>query len=403
MNYRFSDASNNTPKSFIREILKLTQSDDIISFAGGLPNKAFFPIAAIEAAAVKVLQNDGANALQYSTTEGYLPLREFIANRYKSRGVNLDPKNILITTGSQQALDLLGKALLNKGDYVCLERPSYLGAIQAFQMFQPQFQEVDLTATGIDLPELEKQMAATQAKFMYAIPNFQNPTGLTYSLESRQNLAEYLKRSGNVMVEDDPYGELRFIGEHLPNVYSFAPENVILLGSFSKVCAPGMRIGWMVANDEVMERLVTAKQASDLHTPILTQRILAQYLADNSLDEHIKTIQAAYFEQRQAMVDALHQYMPAGVTFTEPEGGMFLWVSLPKNCPAMSLFPIAVKHKVAFVPGEPFSTEGKTSYDIRMSFCTVDAATIVEGVKRLAAAIAELTNQDQTDSHTVTI
>lgn len=403
MNYRFSDASNNTPKSFIREILKLTQSEDIISFAGGLPNKAFFPVDAIEAASSKVLKNDGENALQYSTTEGYLPLREFIASRYQARGVKVDPKNILITTGSQQALDLLGKAFIDKGDYVCLERPSYLGAIQAFQMFQPQFQEVDLSSNGIDLPELEKQMAEKKAKFFYAIPNFQNPTGLTYTLENRQALGEYLKQSGNVMVEDDPYGELRFIGEHLPSVYSFAPDNVVLLGSFSKVCAPGMRIGWMVANEAIMERLITAKQASDLHTPILTQRILAQYLADNPLDQHIKTIQAAYFEQRQAMVDALHQYMPEGVTFTEPEGGMFLWVSLPKNCPAMSLFPIAVKHKVAFVPGEPFSTEGKTSYDIRMSFCTVDAQTITEGVKRLAAAIAKLTSQNQADNQTVAV
>lgn len=403
MNYRFSAASNNTPKSFIREILKLTQSDDIISFAGGLPNRLFFPIAAIQDATNKVLEQDGANALQYSTTEGYLPLREYIAKRYQARGMNISAKNVLITTGSQQALDLLGKVFLDKGDYVCLERPSYLGAIQAFQMFQPQFQEVDLTATGIDLPELERQMADKQAKFFYAIPNFQNPTGLTYNLANRQALAEYLKRSGSLMVEDDPYGELRFIGEHQPTVYSFAPENVILLGSFSKVCAPGMRLGWMVANDEVMERLVTAKQASDLHTPIITQRILAQYLADNSLDEHIKTIQDAYKAQRVAMVESLRQYMPAGVTFTEPEGGMFLWVSLPKNCPAMSLFPIAVKHKVAFVPGEPFSTEGKTSYDIRMSFCTVDAPTIEEGVKRLAAAIDELTNQNTAGNQTVTV
>ena len=256
-----------------------------------MPNKDIFPIAAIAAAASKVLKNDGANALQYSTTEGHLPLREFIAKRYKSRGVKVETKNILITTGSQQALDLLGKTFLDKGDYVCLERPSYLGAIQAFQMFQPQFKEVNLTNTGIDLAELEQQMAATQAKFFYSIPNFQNPTGLSYQMESRKALAEYLKASNNLMIEDDPYGELRFFGEHLPSVYSFAPDNVVLLGSFSKVCAPGMRLGWIVANDEIMERLILAKQAADLHTPILTQYILTQYLADNSLDEHIKTIQ----------------------------------------------------------------------------------------------------------------
>lgn len=404
MNYRFSDASNHTPKSFIREILKLTQSEDIISFAGGLPNKAFFPVKALQEATDKVLVNDGANSLQYSTTEGYLPLREMIAARYAARGVNVDVNRILITTGSQQALDLLGKVFLNKDDCVCLERPSYLGAIQAFQMFQPRFQEVDLSQDGIDLPALEQEMQRTDAKFFYGIPNFQNPTGLTYSLQSRQALGEYLQRSGNIMVEDDPYGELRFIGEHLPNVYAFAPDNVVLLGSFSKICAPGLRLGWMVAHPEIMERLVTAKQASDLHTPIFNQRIMAQYMQDNPLDEHIQTIRDAYFEQRMAMVAALHEYMPEGVTFTEPEGGMFLWISLPKNCPAMTLFPIAVKNKVAFVPGEPFSTEGNTSYDIRLSFCGADAATIKLGVQRLAAAISELTSESTNNSNqTVTI
>ncbi len=390
MQYRFSKAITNTPKSFIREILKLTQSNEIISFAGGLPNKDFFPVSAIAQAAQVALENDGESNLQYGMTEGYTPLREWIVKRYESKGVNININNVLITSGSQQALDLLGKVFLDKDDFVALEKPSYLGAIQAFQMFQPQFAEVSLDENGINLAELEKTMEATQAKFFYGIPNFQNPTGLTYNLKCREALASYLIEKQKVMVEDDPYGELRFIGEHLPSLFSLAPDNVILLGSFSKVCAPGMRIGWVVANEDIIDNLVTAKQASDLHTSVFSQRVLFEYLNANSLDEHIEKIRAGYKAQRTTMVNALREYMPEGIHFTEPEGGMFLWVTLPENYSSLDLLNVAIKHKVAFVPGNPFSTEENgSSNQMRLSYCTVDSEGIIDGIKRLAAAIKE--------------
>ncbi len=394
MQYRFSQAISNTPKSFIREILKLTQSDEIISFAGGLPNKDFFPVKAIAQAAQVALTQNGESTLQYGMTEGYTPLREWIVKRYQDKGVNINKDNVLVVSGSQQALDLLGKVFLDIGDVVALEKPSYLGAIQAFQMFQPQFEEVTLDESGVNLAQLANVMQTSQAKFFYGIPNFQNPTGLTYSLEHRQALAQYLIDNNQLMVEDDPYGELRFIGETLPSVYSLAPDNVILLGSFSKVCAPGMRIGWVVANNEIINQLVTAKQASDLHTSILSQRVLFEYLQANSLDEHIEKIRTGYKAQRMAMVNALKEYMPEGISFTEPEGGMFLWVTLPENCSALDLMPIAIKHQVAFVPGDPFSTvEGGAKRHMRLSYCTVDSEKIVEGIKRLAAAIHEYQNR----------
>ena len=389
MDYRFSEAICTTPKSFIREILKLTQSEDIISFAGGLPNKQFFPVEAMRLAADKVLREDGQAVLQYTTTEGYFPLRQWIADRYAQRGCHVSPEQVLIVTGSQQALDLIGKVFLDKGDYVALEKPSYLGAIQAFRMFQPKFHEVLLEEDGVDVAELAASMAQHQSKFFYGIPNFQNPTGLTYSLAKRQALAEFLISSGNVMIEDDPYGELRFIGHMLPPVFHYAPHNTVLMGSFSKICAPGLRIGWVVATPEILDKLTIAKQAADLHSSYFAQRVLCQYLQDNDIDQHIQRIRDAYLQQRTAMVMALREYMPPEVRFTEPEGGMFLWLTLPESCPAMALFPRAVQHKVAFVPGEPFSTDEQTSYQIRMSYCTVDSDTIVEGVKRLAAAIRE--------------
>ncbi len=390
MQYRFSTAITNTPKSFIREILKLTQSDEIISFAGGLPNKQFFPSDAIAKAAQVALSVDAEKTLQYGMTEGYTPLREWIVARYQSQGVNITIDNVLITSGSQQALDLLGKVFLDKGDVVALEKPSYLGAIQAFQMFQPEFQEVTLDESGVNLDELSNVMSTSHAKFFYGIPNFQNPTGLTYSLEHREQLAQYLINNNQLMIEDDPYGELRFIGETLPSVYSLAPDNVILLGSFSKVCAPGLRVGWTIANAEIIDQMVTAKQASDLHTSILSQRVLFEYLNANDLDAHIQTIRQAYKEQRMSMVNALKQFMPEGITFTEPEGGMFLWVTLPEGCSSLDLLPIAVQHKVAFVPGNPFSTQKNgAERHMRLSYCTVNSELIVEGIQRLAAAIHE--------------
>ncbi|MDF7675374.1 PLP-dependent aminotransferase family protein [Neisseriaceae bacterium ESL0693] len=386
--YTFSDAINNTSKSFIREILKVTQSDHIISFAGGLPNKALFPVKQIQAAANKVLEEDGANVLQYSTSEGYLPLRQWIADRYRRYNLTISPEQILITSGSQQALDLIGKLFLNVGDNVVVEHPSYLGAIQAFQMYQPRFHSVPLTKDGIDLEKLNQVYQQHQCKFFYGVPNFQNPTGLTYSRQNRQELGEWLNRTQAIMIEDNPYGELRFMGEDLFPVYKWAPERTIMLGSFSKICSPGLRLGWMVVPEAIMDKLIVAKQAADLHTSYLTQRILAQYLQDNSMDEHISKIKAAYAHQRHVMVEALSAELPE-ITATHPEGGMFLWLTLPENWSATDLFYIAIRHGVAFVPGEPFFANEIHKNHLRMSYCTADEAEIREGIRRLSAAISE--------------
>lgn len=386
--YVFSEAINHTSKSFIREILKVTQDSRIISFAGGLPNKALFPVAAIQAAANKVLQQDGENALQYSTSEGYLPLRQWIADRYKRYDLNISPEQIVITNGSQQALDLIGKLFLNPSDHIVVENPSYLGAIQAFQMYRPQFHSASLSASGIDLDELNQLYHQHQCKFFYGIPNFQNPTGLTYSLQNRQQLAEWLNQNQAIMIEDNPYGELRFMGEDLPPVYKWAPERTIMLGSFSKICSPGLRLGWMVVPEGIVDKLIVAKQAADLHTSYLGQRILTQYLLDNSMDEHISKIKIAYAQQRHAMVEALSAELPE-ISATHPEGGMFLWLTLPETWSATDLFYIAIRHGVAFVPGEPFFANEMHKNHLRMSYCTVDEAGIREGIRRLSAAIKE--------------
>ncbi len=389
MQYKFSKNILNTPKSFVREILKLTQMPEIISFAGGLPNKVYFPVDAVRKATDKVLTEHGREVLQYTTTEGYDPLREIIAARYRAKGLDVTKDDILIVSGSQQALDLAGKAFLDTGDPIVIEKPGYLGAIQAFSIFSPTFHEVSLNPDGIDTAELEAALKKYKPKFFYATPNFQNPSGLTYGLENRKNTADVLKRNDGVIIEDDPYGEIRFLGEDMPPIKKFAPDNGILLGSFSKIVAPGLRIGWACAPKPVMEKLVIAKQAADLHTNFFAQRVLCQYLQDNNIDEHIEKIRAGYLAQRTAMVNAMAEFFPENITYTQPEGGMFLWVTLPEGFSAMELFDIAVKYKVAFVPGEPFYADGRKSNSMRLNYTCSDEKTITDGVKRLSAAIRE--------------
>ncbi|MDR0453198.1 MAG: PLP-dependent aminotransferase family protein [Deferribacteraceae bacterium] len=389
MQYRFSKNILSTPKSFIREILKFTQTPDIISFAGGLPNKVYFPVDAVREAADKVLCEHGQEALQYTTTEGYDPLREFIVTRYKNRGIEITKDEILIVSGSQQALDLSGKVFLDTGNHVVIEKPGYLGAIQAFSIFSPHFHEVSLNTDGIDISELKEAIKKYNPKFFYATPNFQNPSGLTYSLENRKSAAEVLKDTETVIIEDDPYSEIRFLGEHLPPVKKFAHNNSILLGSFSKIVAPGLRIGWACAPKQIMEKLVIAKQAADLHTNYLAQRVLCQYLYDNDIDKHIARIRAGYLAQRTAMIEAMGEYFPEDITYTQPEGGMFLWVTMPEGFSAMELLDVAVKYHVVFVPGEPFYADGRKSNSMRLNYTCSDEKTIREGIKRLSNAIKE--------------
>jgi 2-aminoadipate transaminase len=386
----FASRMNTVPTSFIREILKVTVRPEIISFAGGLPNPKFFPVDAIKAAADRVLANDGRTALQYSTTEGYLPLREYIAARYKqTQGLTVSPEEILIVSGSQQAIDLIGKVFLNKGDALAIEKPGYLGSIQSFSVYEPVFHGVTLTADGVDTDELASVYERHTPKLFSAIPNFQNPSGLSYSTATRERVADIIERYNTVVIEDDPYGDLRFRGERLPSLKHFARNRALLMGSFSKTVAPGLRLGWIVAPKPIMDKLVIVKQATDLHTNYFAQRVMHQYLLDNDLDAHISTICSAYGAQCSAMLEAVAEFFPSEVHVTQPDGGMFLWATLPDGCSSMDLFDRAIKEHVAFVPGMPFYVDGSGINTMRLNYSNADAATLREGIRRMGAIMEE--------------
>lgn len=383
---QFAERMQGAQRSFIREILKVTADPSVISFAGGLPNPASFPVDEIKAAAHAVLTESGASALQYSTTEGFLPLRQWIARRYRDKkGMDVDPADILITTGSQQALDLAAKVLVNQGDPVVIEKPGYLGAIQALSIFRPHWRSVVLHDDGPDLEALDK--ALTGAKLFYAVTSFQNPSGLSYSEGKRAAVAELLRRHDCFFLEDDPYGELRFAGRDLPPVYAQRPEHSLLLGTFSKIAAPGFRLGWIVAKGEIMERLVIAKQAADLHTGSLDQMVVERFLRDNDFEAHVLRIRTLYGGQCQAMQEAIARHFPKDVAVTRPEGGMFLWATLPEGLSSMELLKLAVAQKVAFVPGEAFHVDGTGDNTLRLNYSNADAATIDEGIRRLAGCM----------------
>ncbi len=391
MNTLFANRILTTRKSFIREILKVTENPKVISFAGGLPNSRLFPVKEIQTAALKVLEEDGRNALQYSTTEGYLPLREYIAKRYlDKKGLKISPDEILITNGSQQCLDLTGKTFLNTGDHVAIERPGYLGTIQALSMFEPAFHSVPLQDDGVDTASLEKTFDEHRIKLFSAVINFQNPSGITYSKQKRIELAGILRDHNSIFIEDDPYGELRFMGEDIPSVRNYLEENTILLGSFSKIVSPGMRLGWICARKEILDKMVVAKQATDLHSNYLSQRILHRYLVDNDLDEHILKIRKEYKEQRDVMVSLIEEQFPEEIKCTKPEGGMFLWITLPEKLSSMELFSRAIKENVAFVPGIPFYVGGGGENTLRLNFSNSDEEKIEEGINRLAVIIKKV-------------
>lgn len=387
----FADRISDVPRSFIREILKVTADPGIISFAGGLPNRDYFPVREIREACDKVLDSDGKTALQYSTSEGHPPLRTFIADRYRERhGIDIDPDEIIITNGSQQGLDLIGKTLLNEGDHIGIENPGYLGAIQAFAIYKSVFHPVTLHDDGIDVDELRAVVKSWPLKVFYGVPNFQNPTGITYSAEKRKAVAEIMAEHSAFFIEDNPYGELRFMGADVPLVRRYLPDKTILLGSFSKIAAPSFRLGWICVSRTIMDRMIIAKQASDLHTNYLSQRILSQYLADNDIDRHIALIREAYGRQRNTMVSMIREHFPGEVRCTEPEGGMFLWVTLPAGLSSMDLFEIAIREKVAFVPGIPFYPCGGGENTMRLNFSNSDEKLIEEGIGRLGLAIKKM-------------
>lgn len=386
-----ADRMSGVPRSFIREILKTTLDPEIISFAGGLPNPSFFPVSEIKDATMKVLDEDGENALQYSTTEGYYPLRKFISDRYvEKKGIYISPDDIIITNGSQQAIALACKTFLNPRENVIVEEPGYLGAIQAISFYQPHFQGIRLRDNGIDTDMLERELAAIGgAKMYYFVPNFQNPSGITYTEAVRARVAEIFRNYDTLLVEDDPYAELSFSGTILPPMASYPGINVLSVGSFSKIISPALRLGWVAASRELIDKLTVSKQASDLHSNYLSQRIAHRFLTDNDVESHIKRIREHYKAQKNAMVEAMKKYFPEEVRFTNPDGGMFLWVSLPNNISAYDLFNDAIKEKVAFVPGSAFYTdESKGGYnEMRLNFTNSSEERIEEGIKRLGKII----------------
>lgn len=426
-NQRYAQRMHWMSSSTIRELLKLTEKPNLISFAGGLPAPDVFPVEAFRVAADRVLTRYGTKALQYSTTEGFLPLREWIVDYMSRYGIEAAPENVLITSGSQQALDLIGKILINPGDLILTEEPTYLGALQAWRAYQAEFATVPVDDDGLRTDLLEEALCAGP-KFMYVLPNFQNPAGVTLSLERRRQLIEIADRYGVPIIEDDPYGELRYDCDHLPplvvvdadrlknhlpadgngagyfedngfgsgngNGRAFMRGNVIYLSTFSKTLAPGLRLAWIVAPTEVIQRCVVAKQGMDLHTSTFIQMTAYEVLADPGegegfLKEHVRLIRRVYSERRDAMLQAMERYFPPGVEWTRPQGGLFLWVTLPEHVDTTKLMPVAVEHNVAYVPGGCFYPDGDGHSTFRLNFSYCPPEQIEIGIKRLGEVLQQ--------------
>jgi 2-aminoadipate transaminase len=370
--------------SVIREILKVTEKPGIISFAGGLPSPRTFPVSAFAQACDKVLRDDAQGALQYAASEGFAALRESVA---ASLPWKVDPAQVLITTGSQQGLDLVAKVLLDAGSRILVETPTYLGALQAFAPMEPEVVSVDSDAQGVNVDDLRRKAAG--ARFLYVLPNFQNPTGRTMSEERRAALSQAAADAGVPIIEDNPYGELWFDAPPPLPLTARNPEGCIYLGSFSKVLAPGLRLGFVVAPPALYPKLLQAKQAADLHSPSFNQRMVVEVMKDGFLGRHVPTIRALYKSQRDAMLAALKREMPAGVEWNSPDGGMFLWARLPEGVDAVELLPQAVDKGVAFVPGSPFYAQQPDPRTLRLSFVTASVDDINTGIAALAAAIRE--------------
>ncbi|MDD3022324.1 MAG: PLP-dependent aminotransferase family protein [Syntrophomonadaceae bacterium] len=388
MQYPYSERMSRIRSSVIRELLKITEQPEVISMAGGLPADELFPVEEIKRAADAVLSGDNAPAsLQYGPTEGYLPLRQQITLIMNDKGVACSPGEVQISSGSQQALDLLARVFLDRGDVVLVENPTYLGAIQAFELFQPKFVAVATDEEGM-LPEaLEQAIIINRPKIIYLVPTFQNPTGRTMSLERRKRVAGIIERQQVLVIEDDPYSDLRFEGEDLPLLKSLVPDWVVYLGTFSKTAVPGFRLGWIVADEELIGKLSICKQGADLHTNTLVQHVLSRYLNDADIPGHIKKIRNEYGRRCNAMVEALEREFPSGVTWSRPQGGMFLWVQLPAGLDTESLMSKALLEKIAFVPGHSFFVNGGGQNTMRLNFSNSSPDLIEEGIRRLARLV----------------
>ncbi len=372
--------------SAIRDILKLMSRPGIISFAGGLPAPELFPVKELSDAAVKVLSKYSSSALQYSTTEGLIPLREKIITKFE----NLDLENIIITQGSQQGLDLISKLFIDKGSVVFTETPSYLGALQSFQIFQADIMAIPSDNNGIQVNALEKRLKKKKPKLIYLMPNFQNPSGVTLSMERRLELINIVKRHDLLLVEDDPYGELIFEGEKLPTLYNLAEgKNFIYLSSFSKTIAPGFRIAYAVGDKEIIKKLAIVKQGTDLHTNTLGQYVVNEYLENGNYHGHIDLIKQTYKTRRDCMLSAMEKHFPESIKWNRPSGGMFIWVTLPEKYDAKELLVKCIEHDVAFVPGQEFFPDGSGKNTMRLNFSNATAENIAEGIKRIGRVLGK--------------
>ena len=389
-NIRYAARMSELRTSDIREILKVTQHPEVISFAGGLPASELFPTAELAELARDLLLSDGAKALQYAPTEGLAVLRQLIADRLRDRfGLERTADEVLVVTGSQQALDLTGKLFIDDGDVVLCESPTYLGAINAFRAYRPRFVEVRTDDDGMVPTELERRLAGPdRARFIYVVPDFQNPSGRRWSVDRRRALAEIAARFEVPVIEDAPYAELCFDGDELPPVASFDTEGlVIFLGTFSKILSPGLRLGWIAADEEILRRYVLVKQGADLHTSSLTQLLAARFILESDLDGHVNRIRDAYRKRRDAMLAALDKHMPPGVSYTRPKGGLFLWLELPSGLDARAVLERSLEENVAFVPGGAFFTEDGHDNTLRLNFSAMPVDRITEGVRRLGRVL----------------
>lgn len=392
MEVRFSERAMGLKASEIRELLKLAEMPEIISFAGGLPAPELFPVKEMEEVAQKVLEKNGRLALQYSSTEGFAPLREIIAKeRMAPAGVNVSANDIAVTSGSQQGLEFSARIFVNEGDTIICESPSYLGAINAFKAYRPNFVEIPMDDNGMIVDELEKALKANpNTKMIYTIPDFQNPTGRTMSDDRRKRVAELAAEYKVPVIEDNPYGDLIFEGKRHPSIKSFDKEGwVVYLGTYSKTFCPGLRIGWICAAPQILEKYIIVKQGADLQCSSFDQRLTALFMETHDLNEHIEKIKAVYKNRRDLMLDSMKKYFPEGIKYTFPTGGLFTWIELKEGLNAADVLKEALKENVAYVPGGSFFPNGGHTNFFRMNYSCMDEEKIVEGIKRLGKVLAK--------------
>ncbi len=389
---KFADRMDNIKASDVRELLKLTARPEIISFAGGLPAPELFPVADLKAAMDAVMDECGTAALQYGVTEGPKHLRDQIADRLAAKNnIITDADHLILTAGSQQGLDFIGKLFLNPGDVVVLESPSYLGAINAFKQYEPNFIEVPTDENGMIMEELDRVLATTEnVKLIYVIPDFQNPSGRTMPLERRKQFMEIINKYEIPTIEDNPYGDLRFKGEFLPALRSMDEKDLIIyFGTFSKILSPGFRMGWINASAEIVEKVNLIMQASALQTPTINALVISKYLDMFDIDAHVEKIRAVYKRRCQLMIDTMRAEFPPEVKFTDPDGGLFTWVELPEGIDTRELAPKAMVQNVAYVPGSGFYPSGTTKNCMRLNYSNATDERIVEGIKRLGKVLRE--------------